>query len=276
VDRLSPFFAHFTLSARVFYSGRLCGISGDHEAPNAGYLHVLRRGALHVTQQDGQTITIDQPSVLFYPRPWRHRFRADQESGAEIVCALIEFGAGMLNPLVVALPEVLVVPLQSVKEIEPTVDLLFAEAFGENAGRQTAVDRLAEYFVVLLLRAAMSARLVNGGVLMGLADARLANAITAMHERPEHAWSLEKLAQAAGMSRARFAVHFRQVVGMTPFEYLADWRIGVAQDLLKRGEALKIVAPSVGYASSTALTRAFRERAGLSPTEWLSRNQRPA
>jgi len=231
---------------------------------------------LHVTQQNGETMTIDQPSVLFYPRPCRHRFLADRKSGAELVCASIEFGAGMLNPLVVALPEVLVVPMRSVRELEPTVDLLFAEAFGENAGRQTAVDRLAEYFLVLLLRAAMKARLVEGGVLTGLADARLANAITAMHERPEHAWSLKELAHAAGMSRARFAVHFRQVVGMTPFEYLADWRIGVAQDLLKRGEALKVVAPSVGYASSTALTRAFRERAGVSPTEWLSRNQSPA
>jgi AraC-like DNA-binding protein len=217
--------------------------------------------------------TIAQPSVLFYPRPCRHRFHAEEASGAEIVCASIEFGAGMLNPLVRALPEVLVVPLESVKELAPTVDLLFTEAFGEHPGRQAAVDRLAEYFLVLLLRSAMKARLIEGGVLMGLADPRLSKAIAAMHDRPEHPWSLEALAQKAGMSRARFAVHFRQVVGMTPFNYLADWRIGMAQTLLKRGKPLKIVAPSVGYASSTALTRVFCQRIGLSPTEWLSQNR---
>jgi AraC-like DNA-binding protein len=72
------------------------------------------------------------------------------------------------------------------------------------------------------------------------------------------------------MSRARFAMHFREVVGVTPFDYLADWRIGIAQTLLKRGQPLKIVAPSVGYASSTALTRVFKQRLGLSPTQWLS------
>lgn len=273
MDLLAPFFANFALSARVFYSGRLCGASGDHDSEDEGHLHVLRRGALEVTQRNGRTMVIDQPSVLFYPRPCGHRFRGDETSGAEIVCAAIRFGTGMANPLVLALPEVLVVPLDSVPELGPAVELLFAEAFGENPARQTAVDRLAEYFLVLLLRAAMKARLVRGGVLMGLADSRLAHALTAMHERPEYDWSLGELAHLAGMSRARFAGHFRRVVGVTAFDYLTGWRIGRAQSLLKRGESLKLVAPAVGYTNSTALTRVFRQRVGLSPTEWRSRNR---
>jgi AraC-like DNA-binding protein len=270
MDILSPFFAHFALSARVFYSGVLCGVSGDHQTETAGHLHVLRHGVLNVERPEGPPLRVTEPSVLFYPRPYRHRFRAEEASGAELVCAAIEFGAGMLNPIVRALPEVLIVPLQSVKELAPTVDLLFTEAFSDHPGRQTAVDRLAEYFLVLLLRAAMNSRLIEAGVLLGLADPRLAQAIEAMHERPEHPWTLEMLAARAGMSRARFAVHFRNTVGVTPFDYLADWRIGVAQDLLKRGKPLKIVAPSVGYASSMALTRAFSQRVGVSPTVWIA------
>jgi len=81
---------------------------------------------------------------------------------------------------------------------------------------------------------------------------------------------VDTLAQAAGMSRARFALHFRQVVGVTPFDYLADWRIGVAQTLLKKGEPLKMVAPLVGYASAAALTRVFSQRVGISPTQWIA------
>jgi hypothetical protein len=42
---------------------------------------------------------------------------------------------------------------------------LFAEAFGQHDGRQAALDRLAEYFMVLLLRAAMDAQLITGGIL---------------------------------------------------------------------------------------------------------------
>jgi len=272
MDRLAPFFTRFSLSARVFYSGRLCGVSGDHNAVNVGFLHVLRRGVLNVELANGRVTVIDEPSVLFYPRPCRHRFRANRKTGAELVCAAIEFGAGMRNPLLVTLPEFLVVPLAAVGELAPTVELLFSEAFSQQPGRQTAVDRLAEYFLVLLLRAAMNARLVEGGVLSGLADARLAPAITAMHERPERAWSLEALARRAGMSRARFAARFREVMGVTPFDYLADWRIGVAQTLLRKGEPLKTVAPAVGYTNATALTRVFSKRIGESPTRWLAKS----
>jgi AraC-like DNA-binding protein len=275
VDRLSTFFANFAISARVFYSGRLCGASGDHDTKHAGHLHVLRRGRLRIVQEDGRSMMIEQPSVLLYPRPFRHRFIAEDQNGAEIVCATVEFGAGILNPLTQAFPEMLVVPLESVNELALTLELFFNEAFGDFPGRQTAVDRLAEYVMVLLLRAAIDARLMDRGVLTGLADARLAQALHAMHERPEHAWSLEELAQKAGMSRPRFAVHFRRTVGSTAFDYLTDWRIGLAQTLLKKGRSLKIVAPSVGFASSTALSRAFSRRIGTSPSEWLARDRSP-
>src|ERR1700752_819785 len=105
MDSLSPFFVHFTLSARVFYSGRLCGLSGDHASETAGHLHLLRGGVLHVERSDAPPLAIAEPSVLFYPRPCRHRFRADRAAAAELVCARIEFGAGMQNPLIQTLPE---------------------------------------------------------------------------------------------------------------------------------------------------------------------------
>ncbi|WP_263367865.1 helix-turn-helix domain-containing protein [Edaphobacter bradus] len=92
----------------------------------------------------------------------------------------------------------------------------------------------------------MNARLIDSGILMGLGDARLSRAVEAMHQHPETSWSLEHLAQLAGMSRARFAVYFRQVVGMTPFDYLTNWRLGVAQTMLRRGSSLKLIASGVG------------------------------
>ncbi|MBV9267001.1 MAG: helix-turn-helix transcriptional regulator, partial [Acidobacteriaceae bacterium] len=79
----------------------------------------------------------------------------------------------------------------------------------------------------------------------------------------------EDLAETAGMSRARFAAHFLTVSGQTPFQYLALWRIAVAQCLLKKGQPLKIVAPYTGYASSGALTRAFSKYMGITPMAWL-------
>jgi AraC-like DNA-binding protein len=273
MDTLAPFFERFSLTARMFYSGRLCGITGDHESEHAGHLHLLKKGRLKITQPDARQIVVDIPSIVFFPRPRRHRLNASEEEGAELVCATVEFGAGMLNPLIASLPEPLVLPLDAVPELAPTLQLLFSEAFSESPGRRAAIDRLFEYVFVLLIRSAMNARLVDSGVLMGLSDPRLGRAIEAMHKHPETSWSLEHLAQSAGMSRARFAAHFRQVVGMTPFDYLSNWRLGIAQTMLRKGKSLKLIAPAVGYANATALTRVFTQRLGVSPSEWLARNQ---
>jgi len=269
MDNLAPLFERFTLSARMFYSGQLCGVSPNLDE-QAGYLHVLRKGTLTVTHPNARPLVLDTPSILFFPRPHQHRVHGSEEEGAELVCATVRFGVGMLNPIIASFPEPFVVPLNVLPELAPALELLFSEATSEFSGRQPALDRLFEYVLLLLIRSALNARLVDSGVLLGLADERLGKAIESMHKHPEIPWSLEQLAQRAGMSRARFASHFREVVGMTPFDYLTNWRLGVAQTMLRKGNSLKLIASAVGYANATALTRVFTQRLGMSPSEWLA------
>jgi AraC-like DNA-binding protein len=71
------------------------------------------------------------------------------------------------------------------------------------------------------------------------------------------------------MSRARFAVRFKNIVGKTPGQYLAEWRLGLAQSLLRRGKPIKLIADEVGYSSASALSRAFTALRGVSPSQWL-------
>jgi len=284
MDQFSPIFSRFTLSARVFYTGTLCGATQFEKRPGIGHLHLLHKGCLTVSKpnilkssvskqaiskQGIQSIEVTEPSVIFYPRPFEHRFRAKRQQGAELVCAEIDFGVGMGNPLVSSLPEVMIIPLQKITGLKTLLELLFDEAFANRYGRQAAVDRLTEYFLVLLLRYAIDTNLISVGVFAGLSDPRLAKAINAMHEKPEYLWSLENLADKANMSRTRFAVNFKQIVGVTPLDYLTGWRVSVAQTLLKRGQPLKMVAPNVGYGSAIALTRVFNKRVGMSPVKWL-------
>jgi len=257
----------------MFYSGLLRGSIGDQRSEHAGHLHVLKKGRLKVTRPDARQMDIDTPSILFFPRPRLHRLHGLEEDGAELVCATIEFGGGMLNPLIASLPELLVLPLDALPELEPTLQLLSSEALSGSPGRQAAMDRLFEYLFVLLIRSTMNAHLVDRGISIGLSDSRLGKAIEAMHKHPETSWSVEQLSQRAGMSRARFAAYFRQVVGMTPFDYLTDWRLGIVQTMLRKGNSLKLIATAVAYANATALTRVFTQRLGLSPSKWLARSR---
>jgi transcriptional regulator GlxA family with amidase domain len=102
-------------------------------------------------------------------------------------------------------------------------------------------------------------------VLAGLADPRLAKALTAMHEVPKKSWTLDDLAGVAGMSRTRFAEHFRTRVGQTPIDYLTVWRMTVAGQLLARGKPVKSVALQVGYQSAAAFSRVFSRVTGQAP-----------
>lgn len=61
-------------------------------------------------------------------------------------------------------------------------------------------------------------------MMAGLADLRLARAMTLMHAEPERAWSVAELAAESNMSHASFAASFRAVVGQTPADYLTSWR----------------------------------------------------
>jgi AraC-like DNA-binding protein len=272
MDPLAAVFRHFSVSAEVFFCGRLCGVSSNHDSDTAGHLHLLREGCVEVTQPDKQTFRVREPSVLFYPRPMQHRFQTDAE-GAEIVCAHIDFGAGALQPLLQSLPNFMHIPLSSLGGPGRGVELLFEEAFGDLPGRQAAVDRLAEYVLILLLRVAVGRQLVKSGTLRGLSDERLSKAVMAMHQHPEQPWDLDRLGGVSGMSRARFAAHFREVVGATPMAYLTAWRMAIVQTMLRRGEPLKTIAPAVGYESSTALSRIFTQSTGQSPTEWIARGR---
>jgi transcriptional regulator GlxA family with amidase domain len=122
----------------------------------------------------------------------------------------------------------------------------------------------------VIIRNVVTAGLVDGGVLAGLAEPRLSRAQTAMHEAPGRSWSLENLADAAGMSRTRFADYFRSVVGRSPIDYLTLWRMTVARKHLAKGRSVKAVAAEVGYDSAAAFSRVFSRVIGQSLREWQS------
>lgn len=94
-----------------------------------------------------------------------------------------------------------------------------------------------------------------------------------MHEKPGDAWSLEAMAQQAGMSRSAFFARFKGTVGQTPADYLADWCLNIAQSHLRKGRSVKFAAVELGYANASALSRVFTQRLGLSPREWLAGNE---
>ncbi|MEL1265522.1 AraC family transcriptional regulator [Pseudoxanthomonas putridarboris] len=267
VDRLAVLLERFSVNAQVFHTGALCGINTLEAEGDIGQLHLVRRGPIEVFHGK-ESVRIEQPSLLLYPRPMTHRFVTDPERGADMVCANLRFEGGAGNPISAALPEFVCLPLDGVFGASDVLALLFEEAFEQRCGRHALVNRLFEVVMIQILRQLMETGEVRSGMLAGLSHPRLRNALVAMHEAPAKEWSLEALADVAGMSRSVFAASFRDVVGLTPGQYLQGWRVGLAQQALRQGRPLKVVAADVGYGSEAALSRAFKAHSGHSPREW--------
>lgn len=266
-DRLAALMTQFPVAARVFNAGPLCGTNTVEDDGHHGQLHLVRAGPVEV-MHGGQTVHVDRPSLLLYPRPIAHRFVTDPVHGADLVCAHLAFEGGAGHPLASALPALVCLPLDELAGGAQVGELLFEEAFGQRCGRVALLERLLEVMMVLVLRHLMESGTVRGGLLSGLAHPRLRNALVAMHEAPARQWTLDALAQVAGMSRSVFAGSFRDTVGVTPGQYLQGWRMALARQALRRGRPLKLVAGEVGYGSEAALSRAFKAQTGQSPREW--------
>lgn len=268
-DRLTALLNHFELRSRVFFSGAHCGVAAFDAEPGVGHLHLLRQGRLSLQLPGGAPRVIAEPTLLFYPYPAEHRLQTAEHETADLVCAAVDFGIAEGNPLLKSLPSPLIVPLKALPHQGRLLELLFEEAFNAHCGQAAAVNRLMEVLLIHLFRYGMQTGVAASGTLAGLADARLAKALVAVHAAPGADWTLERLAAEAGMSRARFAAHFHAVVGLTPGDYLAAWRVSVAQTLLRKGRPVGVVAQAVGYRTASAFARVFSARLGASPREWL-------
>lgn len=266
-DRLAVLLQRFPVNAGVFHAGVVCGINALEPEGGTGQLHLIRRGPVKVVHGN-TSFQIETPSLLLYPRPTPHRFITDAERGAELACANLSFEGGAHNPIRAALPDVICLPLENIFGAAEVLNLLFEEAFTQRCGRTALVNRLFEVLVIQVIRQLMETGELQGGMLSGLSNPRLRNAIIAMHETPAKEWTLEELASVAGMSRTVFATTFREVLGVTPGQYLQGWRITLAQQGLQAGKPLKVVAAEVGYGSEAALSRAFKTHSGLTPRAW--------
>lgn len=272
MDRLSTLLQHFEIKTRVFSYGTLCGEFAFDIHPGMGHIHIIKKAPLDIIFKDRKPMLINEPSVIFFPRPTAHSFQSLKEDGADMVCATVSIGSGVQNPLTMGLPEVLVIPISKLTDFEKIFDLLYHEAFDDRCGKQQAIDHLMDYLIVRIYRFVIQENLISSSAIVGLSDPKITKAVEAIHRNPGHSWCLETLASEAGMSRARFAEYFKQKVGMAPINYLTELRINLAMKRLIKGKSIKSLHSELGYSSASSFTRAFLQKIGKSPKEWLENN----
>jgi len=190
-----------------------------------------------------------------------------------LLCGRCRFDVDLSRPLIAGLPSHIVIrglDRHPPEWLRIGLEFLGQEVAKNRPGRHAIVNHLVGILFIECVRDYVES-LPEGASswLRALRDPALSAALAAIHGRPAYPWTVPELAAIACLSRSAFAERFGDVLGQPPLSYLLAHRMRLAAWQLSHTEQpVCRVAESVGYASETAFSQAFKRQYGCTPTRF--------
>jgi AraC-like DNA-binding protein len=221
-------------------------------------LHLINSGQV-LLRAGGHTLTALAPAMLVCHGAVAHSVQCQGPGPADAVLTAYAWLTGPVAPLLL---EEFEVPLRvSLGDADPAlahiISLVRGELLDPRCGHPALLNSAGDIVFITLLRHLVAHPGAHQGLLQGLADPRIAKTLVAMHSSPHQPWTLETLADHAGMSRTAFAVRFKDMLHCPPGKYLARLRLQIAQRTVESGKGLKAAARAAGFGNVSALSRAL-------------------
>jgi AraC-like DNA-binding protein len=258
----------------VVASGR-CWVStsdGERTWASGGEVIVVPYGDVFTMGGVEEVEPVSVMSVVT-PPPWTEMPVVRHGGGGsttEIVCGCLYSEDPLFDPALKAFPPAFVVrpPAGPARSwFDASIEYALEES---STGGRIRTTKLPELLLVEVLRLHLANAPASGqGWFAAVRDPMLAPAMMAVHGAPERKWTVDDLAAEASVSRSSLHDRFREVLGLSPMRYVNEWRMRVAQELLRTTEVtVAVIARRVGYDSEEAFSRAFKRTHGQSPSLW--------
>lgn len=125
-------------------------------------------------------------------------------------------------------------------------------------------------FLDALTRSISSMKFKKGG---RLRDFYIHEALAFIEQNFQNDISVEDIADNCGLNRSYFGKIFKEAIGKTPQEFLMNYRMTKAAELLKLTRlSVGDISNAVGYDNQLHFSRAFKNIYGISPREWRNQN----
>jgi len=278
--KVRPGAAHL-IAYHVVVEGRCyAGLIGRDAIPlEAGAVVVFTNGDPHVlSSQPGMRANPLAPqaveAALSGPLPHVIGYGGAGSPSAKLVCGFLACDSAPFNPLLDNLPAVITArDAGDSGWLGQFIRFAMKESAERRAGGESVLAKLSELmFIEVVRRHLESLPPEKSGWLAGLRDPFVGKAVSLLHARPAHGWTIEELAREVGLSRSVLAERFGDLIGIPPMQYLAQWRMQIASGMLGGGNAnLATIAAAIGYDSEASFSRAFKRMAGVSPSVWRAR-----
>lgn len=232
----------------------------EAEASSFLHLYLLTEGEMQLQLPSAGNLPLQAPCILLCRSDCAHVLVASSLAAFQsLMCARAFFDGPVAKLLLneFAVPQVVFLD-GAEPSLHHVIGLIASELDAPRCGQPALLDRAGDILFIGLLRHLIAhPGKLGHGLLSGLADPRIARALIAIHTHPQKSWTLESLAEEAGMSRTAFANIFRDVMGETPGKYLSAIRLAIAQHAVHLGKGLKAAARDAGYTNTSALSRAL-------------------
>lgn len=306
LDLLSDVLARLKIQGTLYFRTSFSPPWGLEVPPyeNVARFHFAHRGNCRVRISGTQeSVALEQGDLIIIPHGAGHKLLSEttpetdalpldqvlQETGysgtgilvhggpsdgrtTELICGHISLDSAVRHPIFERLPEWIHIRNYGATAgawMEATLRVISEETSAPRPGGDLIALKMAEALFAQSIRAFLEEQAGGADGLSGFADPQLSRALNAVHQNPADNWTVASLAKAAGMSRTVFAQQFAQKIRLKPMQYVAFWRMQIAQQLLTDTQSsVGDIAAQVGYASESAFARAFKAEIGLTPANF--------
>jgi AraC-like DNA-binding protein len=243
-----------------------------YENEDRAMFHLVRRGRCQFNVE-GEQHMLESGDFAFIAPGVDHQLLVSgpNEPQTLLLCGYCQFDSVTSDVLLRTLPRHVLMQrdeLETWPWLTRTLEHLSAEYMSGAPGSELTVNKLTEVLLVQLLRADFG-RGSNVGIVAAFRDKRLAQALSAIHEHPEQSWTIEKAAEQASMSRSGFARKFKDLLGISFFDYLTELRMRNARELLATTQlSIPMVGEQVGYQSDASFVKVFKKIHGETPRSY--------
>lgn len=250
------------------------GADGREHAASQGDVLVFPKGGQHVAYDKSTAAT---PTVFDLPHEYLSEQYAIMRHGGggdltTLICGVVRFDHPAARALLEVLPDMIHVDTTLDEErwgwFPGLLSLMASETRHPKPGSEAVVTRLSDILVIQTIRSWIDTDPgAQRGWIGALRDPLIGRAIALVHRDPARDWTVESLAAEVSMSRSGFAARFAELVGESPKQYVTNWRMQVAKEMLiDRERSVLSIAQALGYSSEAAFSRAFKRVVGVPPS----------
>jgi len=257
------------------------------------YFHIIKTGdCFFYPDKKNNPITLYQGDILFVPKVNDYRISSSKkvkgrnyideinrvaklsnknvDKTTQIICGSYNLTSNMSLPFFSLLPSYIHITNEDMSrfpELGLTIQTIIREDSTNELGSDFIIARLIDILLVQLIRFWLeNYNSESVGWLPATLNIELRRVLSIIHERPNEKWTAISLAKEAGISRTKLFTTFTKVVGVSPIQYLTNWRIDLSKKLLTTSSlSIQEISNSVGYESEASFGRVFKKVEKTSP-----------